>query len=350
MRFSQSRLEEVTDENLNFQECPECGYDDSDSSQGIAMHFAYNHEGSLKYLFRCEECGRLHFGSGQKNKFCSKYCEIHNRVGTFKHFDGEFLREEIEEKGKAAYEIAEKLGVDKTLIWKWISKYDIGDEYECPSCDRSFPSKQGVSKHHMDEHSESISASVYVCENCGEEFTSMKSENNHIAPRFCSQDCYGESISGENNPNKDTERKQKISNGLLDAYAKGRKEPGGRKPFVVKETGHKVDSSWEGEVDKILCGMDIEYEYNGHGEYKRYDMGDFTHAPDFVVPGEDTDVVIEVKGNIAMYHQPEKMNKIAEEMTERNDVKYIVYGDTPNIDCDIFVEYGNIDKLSEVLE
>jgi Zn ribbon nucleic-acid-binding protein len=349
MKFSQERLEECTDDELNFVECPECGYDDSESSRGITMHFGYNHEGKISYVFRCKECGDIAFGNGQKNTFCSKDCETLDRVGTLKHQNEDFLRKRIEEDGVRAVDIAQELDVDKNVVWKWVDKYDIGEDYLCPSCDESFATKQGVSKHHTDSHDESISGTEYTCEFCGEENWTPHSPNSSNFPKYCNDDCFGKSMQGEKNPNKYSERREKISEGLLNAYSEGRREPGGRKPFTVEETGHKVDSSWERDVDILLHNLDVEYQYNGQGQYKRYDIGNFTHAPDFVIPQSKRDIIVEVKGSLGFFHQEGKMKKIASDLTQRDNVIYILYGDTPNLDSDVFIEYGKENELKEVI-
>ena len=346
--FTQKRLEECTDENDEFSKCPECGQE-SDTSRGVSMHYGYKHEGSIGYLFRCEECGRLKFGHGQKNTFCSKWCEIYNKVGTFKHFDEDYLRRKIVEDGFRAVDIAEKLDVRKKTVHKWVRKYEIGDEYPCPSCEKSFASKQGVSKHHDEKHGESIKGSTYTCKHCGDENWTPKSENNHKYPEYCDDDCWGASMSGENNPNKSEERREKISRGLIQAYAEGRKKAGYRNPTEVEETGHTVDSTWEKEVDLLLHRSDIEYEYNGRSEYKRYEIDDFTHAPDFIIPIEEHDIIIEVKGGGVMYFQEDKMRKIGKELTSRNDTTYIVYGDV-DLECDYHIEYGAEEELLDLVK
>lgn len=347
--YTQNRLEQCTDDSLNFIKCPECGYNDSDTSQGISMHYAYNHEGSLKYIFRCEECDRIKFGSGQKNRFCSQECETLNRTGTLKYKDESFLQEEIEQKGKTVTEIAENLNVDIKTVSKWVLEYGIGNEYKCPSCERSFATKQSVSKHHYDKHGESISGTYYECVNCGEENWTPKSPNNHKYPKYCDDNCFGSDMEGEANPNKSEKRKKKISDGLVKAYEEGTKRPGHRVSINVEETGNTVDSSWEAEIDRLLHHSGLDYSYNGHGESKRYEFEGFTHAPDFIVQGYDKEIVVEVKGGSAMFFQEEKMKQIGREMVQRNDVEYIVYGDV-DLECDYHIEYGNKKELLETIQ
>jgi len=343
-RIPQKRLRECTDEEASFTKCPECGDDDYSSNQGVAMHYAYNHEGSLKYLFECDECGRLKFGSSQTNTYCSKWCEIYNKVGTFKHLNEDFLKQEVEQKGKRGAEIAQEIGISKSLVWKYIERFDIGNDYGCPSCDKSYPTKQSVSKHHKDEHGDSISGTTYTCQYCGEENWTPRSEGDDKFPKYCDDDCFGKSMEGEDNPNKTQERRDKISRGLIQAYSEGRRKAGHRNPTEVEETGHTVDSSWEKEVDLLLHNADIDYKYNGQSEYKRYEIDGFTHAPDFIIPIENHDIIIEVKGGGVMFFQEDKMRKIGQELTERNDTTYIVYGDV-DLECDYHVEYGSEEEL-----
>jgi len=344
---------------LDFVKCPACGYDDADSSRGVKMHYSYadddTHPGKLpKYIFQCVQCGTVEEGSNANQMYCSKDCRILDEVGTLKHRDEDFLIEQIEEKGKRAVDVAKEINVKPNAVQKWVREYDIGNDYECPSCDRTFATSQGVSKHHENEHGESIRGNTYECAWCGEENWTPRSRDDKRFPKYCpstenERGCYSKSMSGENNPNKDPERKEKISSGLIDSYARGERKPTGRNTVYVEETDRYVDSGWEADIDKLLHSMDIGYEYNGHSEYKRYEFEDFTHAPDFVIPQDNNDVVIEVKGGRAIYHQKEKMEKISRSMTGRDDVVYILYGDVPQLDSDVYVDYGNEERLKSVI-
>jgi len=346
--FTQERLEECVDENGGFVKCPECE-EEFDTSQGVSLHYGYNHEGSISNLFRCKECGRLKFGIGQKNTFCSKWCETYSRVGTFKHLDREYLENKIVNENLRSVDVAEELGLKKSLVHKWVRKYEIGNEYPCPSCQKSFATKQGVSKHHKDKHGESISGTTYTCDYCGEKSWTRKSRDDSSYPRYCDDDCFGASMTGEDNPNKDKERREKISQGLIDAYVEGRKKAGHREQIFVEETGNTVDSSWEKEVDLLLHRSDLEYEYNGDGEFKRYEIDEFTHAPDFIIPSVDNEVIVEVKGGGVMYFQEDKMRKIGQELKDRDDTTYIVYGDV-DLECNYHIEYGEEGELLKTIQ
>jgi len=365
--ITQKRLRECVDDELNFIECPKCGDDDFSSSRGVAMHYAYNHEGSLKNFYECDECGRLKFGAGGGSTFCSKWCEVYDKVGTFKHFDKDFLKEEVEEKGKRGAEIAQEIGVSKNVIWKYIERFDIGNEYDCPSCDNSYPTKQGVSKHHKDEHGKSISGTTYTCQYCGEENWTPRSEYDDKLPKYCDDDCFGKSIEGQENPNKDPERQQKIRERMEEVHEKGMGDYGDRdrewmmenvinerdneylyeqdhiindslisEPVYVEETDRKVRSTWEKEVDLMLYHSEFEYEY----EPQMFDIGNRKYMPDFIVEGS---VVIEVKG----YVSDDAPNKAEMFMEEHPEYTYFVVGsDIPN---DERLSWNEREQLTEIL-
>jgi len=305
--FTQERLEECVDENDGFVKCPECGYNDAESSRGISMHYGYNHQGSIGYLFRCKTCSRLRFGNGQRNTYCSKYCEVYEKVGTLKHFSKGYLERKFVHENMSATEISNELGIKKQLVWKWLGKYNIGEEFDCPSCDRSFFSKQGVSKHHQDEHGDSIAGSTYKCENCGEKFWDMKGPDNHINPKFCSMSC----------------RKT------------------GRKTIENPLTGHILDSSWEEEVDKLLYKNDIDYSH----EENIYHVEGTTNKPDF----EGDGWIIEVKG-YGGFRDQDRYEKIGRYFVENVDKTYIlVAGPKVDMPCDVKIEWENFQKVTEII-
>jgi len=304
---TQQRLEECTDGNLNFTECPECGYDDSDTNQGIAMHYGYNHEGSIGYLFRCEYCEELHFGEGQKNRFCSQECETLDRTGTLKYKNEEFLRKQIEQKEKTVTEIADELDVGMKTVSKWALEYEIGDEYECPSCQKSFATKQSVSKHHYDKHNESIAGAWYTCKNCGDEFWDMKCPDNHITPQYCSMEC----------------RKT------------------GSKSIEHNLTGNNLDSTWEKEVDSILYESGVKYQH----ESKTFQIGNTTHTPDFIGSGW----ILEVKG-YGGFRDKGRYEEIGKHFVENVDKTYIlVAGDNVDMPCDVRIDWEDCEELSDIL-
>ena len=320
-------------------ECPKnsCSYE-TDTEMGLKIHYGQSHDDPYPdNVYECVNCGESFTASpSERTEYCSHKCYSKDSKGVNKGFGGEkaayrdeeWLRTQIEEEERDVFEIADEFDVGDKTIRKWKNKFEIGLDYECPSCDKKFSSLRGRNAHHTQVHGESIRGSEYECEWCGETFTDRRSPEHNNPPKYCKR-CYGKHMEGENNPNKDPERQEKISQGLLDSYANGERKPTGRKTTVVEETGHNVDSGWEAEVDRLLYSVDVDYEYNGHGEYKQYHLASFTHAPDFVIESEQYDVVIEVKGGKAVYHQGDKMKRISELMTERDDVFYILYGDVP---------------------
>ena len=371
MKFSQERLEECTDEQLNFIECPECGRDDFASSQGVAMHFGQKHDGSISYIFRCEECEELDFGSGQKNTFCSKDCETLSRVGTLKHQDEDFLRQRIEGDGVRAVDVANELGVKPEVVWKWVENYEIGNDFDCPDddCERSFATSQGVSKHHKNEHGESIRGSTYTCEHCGDENWTPKQPSNSKYPKYCDDDCFGASMEGEDNPNKDPERRKKISESMKQVHEDASGDYGDRdrewmmenvieerddeylyednnnirdgslisEPEYIGELDTFVRSSWEKEALFILEESELDYKY----EPKRFDVGSRTYMPDIVI---DDDIVVEVKGYIG----DGAKEKASLFMEEHSEYTYIVLGS--EIPCDIHVPWDEKEKIVDVVK
>ena len=368
--FTQERLEECVDENGGFVKCPECE-EEFDTSQGVSLHYGYNHEGSISNLFRCKECGRLKFGIGQKNTFCSKWCETYSRVGTFKHLDREYLENKIVNENLRSVDVAEELGLKKSLVHKWVRKYEIGNEYPCPSCQKSFATKQGVSKHHKDKHGESISGTTYTCDYCGEKSWTRKSRDDSSYPRYCDDDCFGASMTGEDNPNKDKDRREKISQTMRENYREGDTQHSERdrewmmenvvnnrdndylyegnnvindhlisEPIFVEETGRMVRSSWEEEIDLMLYDSGFDYDY----EPKRFDIGDRKYMPDFIVESE---VVVEVKG----YVSEASLEKAESFMAEYPDYTYVVVGS--EIPCDKYVPWEErnefVDRIKKIL-
>jgi len=392
---------------LDFVKCPACGYDDADSSRGVKMHYSYadddTHPGKLpKYIFRCVQCGTVDEGSNPDQMYCSRDCRILDEVGTLKHRDEDFLIEQIEEKGKRAVDVAKEINVKPKAVHKWVREYDIGNDYECPSCDRTFATSQGVSKHHEDEHGESIRGNTYECAWCGEENWTPRRKDDKLFPKYCNDDCWGESMEGENNPNKDDGRKKKISETMEkrheaglgydggrrdsewmmenviekrdDSYLKGgaseealkkiskshkekvRKgehhlqDPEIRSKIVrggiekVEETGNTVLSSLEKEIDLLLYDSDLEYKHESDDGFPAFDIGDKFYIPDFT-SGE---YVIEVKGEGGYVHNPELTERKATFMKENDDYIYIVVG-TVEIPCDIYIEWEDREELIEVL-
>ena len=146
-----------------------------------------------------------------------------------KYRDGDWLRREYYEKQRTITEIADELGVDHTTVSKWRRKLDIPKPsakvtLECPVCGDGFTrtkSKVERAKHAnvcsreclYEGRSEGIigrevkggydtSETEYTkeCPACGDEFTTMASEDYRHCSRECFLDMHSERMSGEGNP------------------------------------------------------------------------------------------------------------------------------------------------------
>jgi replication factor C small subunit len=118
-------------------------------------------------------------------------------------------------------------------------------------------------------------------------------------------------ISGDNNPMRDPEVAQKVSEAL-----KGH-EPTGGNIRHSDELGHLVRSDWEYEVAKALQDAGVEYEYE-----PEFELSDSVFHPDFLVD----DTVIEVKGVAKLWGQTGKVKEFLE--TYGDDYRFIVVGDS----------------------
>jgi len=117
-------------------------------------------------------------------------------------------------------------------------------------------------------------------------------------------------ISGDNNPMRDPEVAQKVSDAL-----QGHKPTGGNVRHS-DELGHLVRSDWEYEVAKKLQDAGVEYEYE-----PEFELSDSVFHPDFLV-GK---TVIEVKGVAKLWGQTEKVLEFLE--TYGDEYRFVVVGD-----------------------
>jgi hypothetical protein len=355
MKHSQRRMEEVTDEDLNLIECPECGRDDFKSNKGVALHHSKKHGFSVSMLYRCNECSQIKSGDNSDMQICPD-C-------------------------------------------KWT---DEDNTYVCPwdGCDRTFSSRNGRSVHHQQVHGESISGYKYQCEYCGDTFQSAIAPDNPNAPKYCPvkeiegksceakdregksrefSDEWKENISegmkkaieegrasspiAENDdewvmeniiePRDDEylhkslpeEVKEKVSKSLREAYRSGEREPASVRNIEVDETAHTVDSTWEKAIDLILFESEYEYKYNGDNHFPIFDLDDRSYIPDFVVGNN----IIEVKGWLGHNYRQEKVEKAAQVLEEDSDWNYIVVGNV-ELPCDEYIKWSDRDELIEYLE
>jgi replication factor C small subunit len=117
-------------------------------------------------------------------------------------------------------------------------------------------------------------------------------------------------ITGDNNPMRDPEVAQKVSEALQGH------EPTGGNIRHSEELGHLVRSDWEYEVAKALQDTGIDYEYE-----PEFELSDSVFHPDFLLD----DTVIEVKGVAELWGQPDKVREFME--TYGDDYTFVVVGD-----------------------
>jgi replication factor C small subunit len=117
-------------------------------------------------------------------------------------------------------------------------------------------------------------------------------------------------ITGDNNPMRDPEVAQKVSEALQGH------EPTGGNIRHSEELGHLVRSDWEYEVAKALQDAGVEYEYE-----PEFELSDSMFHPDFLID----DTVVEVKGVAELWGQTEKVEEFLE--TYGDEYTFIVVGD-----------------------
>ncbi|WEL18687.1 ATPase involved in DNA replication HolB, small subunit [Halorhabdus sp. SVX81] len=117
-------------------------------------------------------------------------------------------------------------------------------------------------------------------------------------------------ITGDNNPMRDPEVAQKVSEALQGH------EPTGGNIRHSDELGHLVRSDWEYEVAKALQDAGVEYEYE-----PEFELSESVFHPDFLIG----DTVVEVKGSAKLWGQTEKVKEFLE--TYGEEYTFVVVGD-----------------------
>jgi replication factor C small subunit len=117
-------------------------------------------------------------------------------------------------------------------------------------------------------------------------------------------------ITGDNNPMRDPEVAQKVSEALQGH------EPTGGNIRHSEELGHLVRSDWEYEVAKALQDAGVDYEYE-----PEFELSDSVFHPDFLIG----DTVVEVKGVAELWGQTEKVEEFLE--TYGDEYTFVVVGD-----------------------
>ena len=117
-------------------------------------------------------------------------------------------------------------------------------------------------------------------------------------------------ITGDNDPMRDPEVVQKVSEALQGH------EPTGENIRHSEELGHLVRSDREYEVAKALQDVGIDYEYE-----PEFELSDSMFHPDFLLD----DTVIEVKGVAELWGQPDEVKEFIEKYGD--EYTFVVVGD-----------------------
>jgi len=117
-------------------------------------------------------------------------------------------------------------------------------------------------------------------------------------------------ITGDDNPMRDPEVAQKVSDALQGH------EPTGGNIRHSEELGHLVRSDWEYEVGKALQDAGIDYEYE-----PSFELSDSVYHPDFLLDK----TVIEVKGVAELWGQTEKVKEFLD--IYGDEYTFVVVGD-----------------------
>ena len=138
-----------------------------------------------------------------------------------------------------------------------------------------------------------------------------------------------DSWSGENNPAKREEVREKISKSHGESPRHTNFE-------FVEELDHNVRSGWEKEVGLLLSENDIDYGY----EEEIFELRKgCRYIPDFVLD----DYVVEVKGQI--FGNAKEKAKL---FLEQSDRCYVVVG--TEMPCNIHIPYQDREKLIELVD
>lgn len=265
-------------------------------------------------------------------------------------------------------------------------------ETECPSCDRTFDTEKGKNVHHTQTHGKSIVKQDVTCEWCGDEDRVHQSEITDNGRWLCSRDCYkewqsehyqgrslseehaqriseglsGRELTEEHKQNlskaiEGTERsedviqsmsekqkgrtlseetKQKMSEAKMGhevseetrqklSEAKRGNTHGGVEVITVEETGNRVYSNWEKEIDLLLHESGLQYAYEPRTFKFESGRG---YTPDFIV---ENSTIVEVKGHIWDDWDIERARKFREQYS---DYEYVVVGNG-NIPCDLHIPW-----------
>lgn len=242
--------------------------------------------------------------------------------------------------------------------------------YTCPKCDKELQTERGLKSHYGQVHEGSLKNTA-TCERCGDEYEVWPSQEdkslqcspcfqkhgfleetkkkirgkmegrdihwkNKISETLSGEGSYWYGVTGEDHPAYGHEPSDELRE-LWSEQRKGHEPYGGIECIKVEETGHKVRSSWEKEIDLLLHHSGFEYEYEPHQLSLSDGRG---YLPDFVVHNR---VIIEVKG------WADEISKEKAKMVDNGFPEYelIVVGD--NLEAGIHIPWDEKDNLLSVL-
>lgn len=299
-------------------------------------------------------------------------CSIHESTGHSKRYqDSDWLTKKYEKEGLSGYEISDLCDVEENVIYNYLNQFDIetrgkeeaaknwwgkadeelkeeysermmkigsshsitywdtySDEGKLKVIDKIRQTKIG------DDNPKWVNRTTSECSVCSSEIVHRET----IDRNLCGNDKCKSTFMENENPMNNPEYRRKVGDAhrgtpkpKLSEIRKGMK-PTYPEPFTVEETGHRVRSGWEEDVDIYLHRSDVEYKYEPRGfEYgngRRY-------YPDFIV--EDK-LVIEVKG----WPDDKSIQKAKEFTTAYPEYTYIVIGSKScqsEMSYDKFIEY-----------
>jgi 5-methylcytosine-specific restriction endonuclease McrA len=143
-------------------ECPTCGRDNFASENGMKTHHKLVHGESIAGVkVKCDNCGSPIFQraerADQSHHFCDADCY------------GEWCQTPNDEDYP-----------------------EYPDGVDCPSCDRSFETENGMKVHHEKVHGESIAGVEVECTNCSESFRESAARAEKQNHHFCDMECFSE--------------------------------------------------------------------------------------------------------------------------------------------------------------
>ncbi len=263
---------------------------------------------------RCDTCGDWTTG-----RFCSVPCkdEGHSREmqGSSNPMHGtewsEERREKIVEKlsdGRLEGENNPNYGGD----FHGVSVWEMDEESIERFCDNLSEKRSGTSWDEWVVEADPEAVKSDISQSMSEWWDNLDPEEKQKLIEKATENCEYPvcDITGDNNPMRDPEVAQKVSDALQGH------EPTGGNIRHSDELGHLVRSDWEYEVAKALQDAGVEYEYE-----PEFELSESVFHPDFLIG----DTVVEVKGVAELWGQTEKVKEFLD--TYGEEYTFVVVGD-----------------------